>query len=122
MSELMFSVFGNWWKHERKQATEAVVDAMNKFCDECRGACCELLVVPAGGPDQRELLSAGRAVKWFGEEATVWCRCTSLTLSGLCRIYDKRPRACERAVVGDRVCRECVLSARPGLARKWGWA
>jgi len=92
----------------------------DKKCDECRGACCELLIMRVGNSAHWELLLA-RGIVVHGEEAFVPSRCRHLTADGLCEIQETKPEPCRNAGVGARVCQACVRVQRPALAEKWEW-
>lgn len=79
-------------------------------CRVCRGACCESFERPA----QAVTLMTPDIVEWVKLHDASG-RCTALTPTGRCGIYDDRPLVCRLFVPGGIECLETVRTRRtPG--------
>ena len=84
-------------------------------CLECRGACCEQLILPAPSPfgetaDSFDFLAArGDVLK---ESVILDCRCPHLEPDGRCSCYDVRPRFCRDYKAGGPACLAAVRRRR----------
>ncbi len=88
-------------------------------CLECRGACCEDILIPV----ERRLIdddaldwleTRGRPVYRNGTLAAYAfeARCPLLTTKGLCHIYEARPAICRRYEPGGPDCLETLKRRR----------
>lgn len=84
-------------------------------CLECRGACCEQLILPLG-PNRTvfEFMRARGQVKHsHGLNIVILdCRCPKLDEEGLCSIYEQRPVHCRAYKAGGAACIEAVRRNR----------
>ena len=83
-------------------------------CAECRGACCETIVIPLSAHDDtdRWLVLHGQRVGVQGVQVALNCRCTALTEDGQCSIYADRPELCRGYPAGGADCLETVRTSR----------
>ncbi len=84
-------------------------------CLECKGACCEMLVVPFF-PNAVALEYWGARGQLLREEdetsVALDTRCPKLTRVGRCSIYENRPKICADFKVGGSGCLEAVKMRR----------
>jgi Fe-S-cluster containining protein len=84
-------------------------------CLECKGACCEQLVLPVPSPigktgDAFDFLAARGDLK--GKGVVLEQRCARLTEEGQCSIYGFRPRFCKDYKAGGPACLAAVARRR----------
>jgi Fe-S-cluster containining protein len=86
-------------------------------CLECKGACCEQLIVPA--PKDRAAMdffrargTAVRGPKRDWVRVILECRCPKLGEDGLCTIYEDRPLICAEYRAGGPACIAAARSRR----------
>lgn len=88
------------------------------LCDECKGACCEGIIMPPYDDDDLD--------RWLSFHGTVLpngslhlnCPCKHLSSGGRCSIYETRPALCREYKVDGPACRRTremkkKLKARP---------
>ncbi len=81
-------------------------------CEQCRGACCETIIIPLSAHDDdtnRWALLHGRRV---GGQVALNCKCSALTEGGRCSIYADRPNMCRTYQEGAPYCLESVRALR----------
>ena len=88
-------------------------------CALCRGACCEFMRLPV------TMLAEGQdAARWASYHGTydpsahtveLNCRCSKLTVDGLCSVQSNKPKMCLDAVVGGPSCVHAIAKNRPHL-------
>ncbi len=80
-------------------------------CDECRGACCETIIIPLSVHEDtdRWVILHGQRV---GARVALNCKCTALTEGGRCSIYSDRPEICQAYPAGGADCLETVRAFR----------
>ncbi|TXH18551.1 MAG: YkgJ family cysteine cluster protein [Hyphomicrobiaceae bacterium] len=90
-------------------------------CLECKGACCETIHI-----DLRNAPPKTYEIPWLllhcasakGGRDGVFdqfefnCRCTALSLEGICKIHETKPMICELFAAGSRECLETVKKRR----------
>lgn len=81
-------------------------------CETCGGACCEIFVMDSPGTDDNARWIALHATR-LGDRLEFECRCSKLTRTGRCSIFDspERPKVCEEYVAGGEDCL-AVISRR----------
>lgn len=94
---------------------------MHPACAQCKGACCETLVVPIesfASPDSFDTL------RWASLRGTVKnrrlrveARCSALSECGACTIHATRPQPCRDYAVGSPGCLDAVRTRRTGNDR-----
>lgn len=96
-----------------------VYKQMNAHCQQCRGACCEVLRVETPTKHHQDWLG-GRTVAAGSGFVLVPCVCAHLT-DGRCGIEATKPTFCATMEVGGADCKTAVRLLRPELAKEWGW-
>lgn len=83
-------------------------------CQECRGACCETMLVPneQSDPDTELWLGLRVVGPMDGERLALRCKCSALTEGGACEIYQARPMICRAFEAGGADCLETVRLTR----------
>jgi Fe-S-cluster containining protein len=89
-------------------------------CEECRGACCEELVIcssvqGASFPGADKEFMDVRGVLVEDGVYAVASMCPELDYRGRCRIYDDRPLACALLTPGGKECLDAVRRRRSTL-------
>ncbi len=82
-------------------------------CEECRGACCEAVLLSpyvAAQFDTEWLRTRGKLLQdgWVELES----RCPKLSEDGRCTIYATRPLACQTYKEGGLACMSAVIRRR----------
>lgn len=82
-------------------------------CSECRGACCESVLVPLPppAPDRARWLAL-RGIGLVAGFHEFPVRCTALTDAGRCGIYEDRPVLCRVYEPGGADCLQTVQLRR----------
>ena len=81
-------------------------------CLECRGACCESLVLRAENGEQGAWLRVFAARPLPDAEVEFEVRCSRLAACGRCGIYDERPAICRDFAPGGAACLDVVRRRR----------
>ena len=86
-------------------------------CSECRGACCEQLILPVANDQATLDFLAVRGQVLLDNRAApgvrLECPCPKLTDEGRCGIYELRPVICSTYKAGGPACLEAVRRRRP---------
>jgi Fe-S-cluster containining protein len=81
-------------------------------CLECRGACCEQLVLPLPKDHTGREFFLARGFS-TGTAVILSCRCPQLTIdAGTCSIYERRPLICSEYKAGGAACLDAVRLRR----------
>ena len=87
-------------------------------CQECRGACCEVFEMPLTDlrPPNNDafqwIMLHGQTLRTPRLSLQFECRCTALSESGSCTIYDERPHVCRSMPIGGDECLGYVRDRR----------
>ena len=81
-------------------------------CEECRGACCETIIIPLSKDEEDTNRWAILHGKRIGARVALNCQCSALTDQGRCSIYSDRPDMCRTYPAGGALCLETVRALR----------
>lgn len=79
------------------------MNAVDPLCAACRGACCEFMVLTMTGSPQGQYWAYLHATGMHHDGMILEVPCRMLR-DGQCQIYDVRPEACRKMVVGAADC------------------
>lgn len=85
-------------------------------CLECRGACCESILIPRFPGDGFIVAENNRWLELHGTPSgtnvSLEARCTALGDDGLCTIYEDRPLPCVVYPPGEEACLATIRERR----------